>query len=267
MLKNTPKSNSYKNSKSKSKSKKKLSLTPAFFSDRRLHLTLGFILLAISFVLLVSFISYIFTGKADQSVVAAYLQDSLSEIRKETRNWFGLLGAITSHYFIFKWFGVASFLIPPLLLAYGYEIIFKKPLISLSRLTIFTIFFLFWVSLLLGYILIDRESVSEWGFLAGGIGFELALTSDSLMGWGTFVFLLLTLLIFIVYYFNVTSILIPSLAQNKPKESIDAQEEILGESSVVDLNDEEATEEESSPGEVEFNSNNPNKEKNEDLTS
>jgi S-DNA-T family DNA segregation ATPase FtsK/SpoIIIE len=38
------------------------------------------------------------------------------------------------------------------------------------------------------------------------LGYELAYIADSLLGWGTFLFLVLALFIFIIYFFNVTAI-------------------------------------------------------------
>jgi S-DNA-T family DNA segregation ATPase FtsK/SpoIIIE len=63
-----------------------------------------------------------------------------------------------------------------------------------------------WLSLLLGYITHSLAGVNEVGFLSGGLGYELAKISDGLFGWGTFLILVLTLFIFIIYYFNITAI-------------------------------------------------------------
>jgi S-DNA-T family DNA segregation ATPase FtsK/SpoIIIE len=231
MAVNKPKKNKEKPAKKASKTLT-IKQTPGFFKDRRFHLTFGFILLAFSFFLLVSFISYLFTGKADQSMVMAYGDESLAQARLEVQNWFGLVGAVFSHYFIFNWFGVASFLIPPLLMAIGYEIIFKKPLVPIGRLTIFTLFFLVWISLLLGFMLIDSPGVSEWAFLAGGVGFEMAVIFDSLMRWGTFILLLISLLVFIIFYFNITNIwsfnsagtVVGNIPENKNEEETEVTE-------------------------------------------
>src|SRR5688500_10477509 len=51
-----------------------------------------------------------------------------------------------------------------------------------------------------------NEGTSEWSFLGGGLGYNLALLSDGMFGWGTFLILILSLFVFIIFYFNVTSI-------------------------------------------------------------
>jgi S-DNA-T family DNA segregation ATPase FtsK/SpoIIIE len=70
---------------------------------------LVFFLLTAAFFFMTAFVSYLFTGKADQSVVEAFNTTDIRESGFEIGNWFGLLGALSSHYFIYKWFGLASF--------------------------------------------------------------------------------------------------------------------------------------------------------------
>lgn len=204
MAKNTYKSNTFKKPK---KQKKSVKSKPRFFADRRLHLAFGFLLLSISVFLLVSFVSYLFTGKADQSVVEAIGETGLINSGVETENWFKLFGALASHYFIFKWFGIASFLIPPILFLIGYKVVIGREILPIFKLTRFSVFFLIWLSTLLGYLVKTTEGVSEWSFLGGGIGFEIALILDNLMGWGTFLLLGFLLIIFIIYFFNITTVL------------------------------------------------------------
>ncbi len=195
--------NTYK-SKSSKGPKKSFKLNLSFLSDRRFQLVSGFFLLGFSLFLIIAFISYLFTGKADQSVVAATGEFSLKASGREVENWLGLLGAYLSHFFIFKTFGVASFLFPPFMFLLGYKIIFNKMLLPIGRSISFILFFLFWISILSGNLLLASDEVSEWGFISGGTGYELAIILNSILGWGTFLFLAISLLGFIVYFFNVT---------------------------------------------------------------
>lgn len=204
MGKNTYKSNTFKKNK---KERKKISFSFGFFKDRRLHLTAGFFLLAFSFFLITAFISYLFTGNADQSVVEAFSSTDIKESGFEIENWFGLLGAISSHYFIYKWFGVASFLIPPFLFLVGTYILFGKQLLSIRRSFQFILFFLFWLSTLFGYITLDESNPIQLSFITGGIGFEIAAILHGLMGWGTYVLLIFLFLVFVIYFFDITTII------------------------------------------------------------
>ena len=172
--------------------------------DRRLHLAVGFFLIIASLYLLIAFVAYLFNGDADQSVVESVLDSHIKSAGLEIKNWLGLVGATAAYLFIFRWFGVASFLIPPLLFIFGASIVFRQRLIRPYRAFQWVAFFLVWTSLLLGYLVYRREDVAEWGFLGGGIGYELATLSESLIGWGTFLFLFLALAVFLVFFFNIT---------------------------------------------------------------
>ncbi|MEQ9286823.1 MAG: DNA translocase FtsK 4TM domain-containing protein [Cyclobacteriaceae bacterium] len=199
--------NTYK-SKQKEKSGFKLpKLNISFLHDRRLHLSIGFVLLVSSLFLLTAFISYLFTGQADQSLIGAVGEEGVKATGQEAENWLGLMGAIASHHFMFKYFGIASYLIPPLLFLLGFKIVFRKEILSISRSFVFVSFFLVWVSMFLGYIMFSSDQVSSWGFLVGGAGYELAIFFDSLFGWGTVMVLILSLLVFVIYFFNVTSLI------------------------------------------------------------
>lgn len=223
--------NTYKSKpKEKEKSSFKLpSINVSFLHDRRLHLSLGFLLLVSSLFLLTAFISYLFTGQADQSLIGV-TEEGVKTIGQEAENWLGLLGAIASHYFMFKYFGIASYLIPPLLFLVGFKIVFQKEILSISRSFIFVAFFLVWISMFLGYIMFSSDQINSWGFLVGGAGYELALFFDSLFGWGTVMVVILSLLVFIIYFFNVTNLVgldnISFLNPEKDKsEGITASEE------------------------------------------
>lgn len=210
MAQNTYKSNTFKKpekeKKGKAASKRKFNLSfLGFFKDPRLKLTIGFVLLIVSLYLFLSFFSYLFTGQADYSVVDAR-DVALIESGKEAENWLGLYGAITSHYFIFRWFGISAFFIPPLLFVIGFKAVFNRQLLRIFSFSILSIFSGLWLSLLLGYMTMINDGISEWSFLGGGLGYNLAVISDGMFGWGTFLILILSLFIFIIFYFNITAI-------------------------------------------------------------
>ena len=208
MAENTFKSNSFKKPEKEKKAKptkSKFKFEFSFFKDPRFALAMGFFLLIISLFLFIAFLSYLFTGKADQSVVESWI-GNIVESGQESENWLGLIGAVISHYLVFKWMGISAFFIPPLLFFLGFRLVFKRDLISLFSAFIFSVFAGLWLSLLLGYITHSLAGVNEVGFLSGGLGYELAKISDGLFGWGTFLILVLSLFIFIIYYFNITAI-------------------------------------------------------------
>ncbi len=208
MAENTYKSNTFKKPEKEKKSKSRSNgrFNISFFSDPRFKLTFGFFLLISSLYLVTAFISYLFTGKADQSVVEALGDAGLFDSGREVANWLGLYGAITSHYFIFKWFGISAFFIPPILFLLGFRMVFTRTLLPLFSVFVFSIFSGLWLCLLLGYITNSVSGVHEINFLSGGLGYELAKIADGLLGWGTFLVLVFSLFAFIIYFFNVTAI-------------------------------------------------------------
>jgi S-DNA-T family DNA segregation ATPase FtsK/SpoIIIE len=218
MAENTYKSNTFKKpekeKKSKGKSKSKFNF--GFFKDPRFHLAFGFLLLIVSIYLFAAFFSYLFTGKADQSVVEALGSSELVASGKEAENWLGLGGAIASHYLIFRWLGISAFFVPPILFLLGFRMSFKRELLPIFPSFVLSLFSGLWLCLLLGYITHGISGSSEVSFLAGGLGFELAYLADGLLGWGTFLLLVLSLIIFIIYFFNVTVIDLFAIKDPKP---------------------------------------------------
>jgi len=211
MAKNTYKSNTFKsNTKDKGpKKKRSLKIDIPFLRDRRFQLSIGFFLLLTAVFIFLACVSYLFTGKMDQSVVEAFFDqnETVKSLGQEAGNWMKLLGALVAHKLIFSWFGIAAFLIPPLLFIFGYKVIWGKALVKLSRAIVFTLFFLIWISLLMGSMIKGDESISEWSFYSGGLGYQLSIFFDNLLGFGTVLFLAFTLLVFVIFFFNITEIL------------------------------------------------------------
>lgn len=174
-----------------------------FFKDKRIPVTIGITLISLAIFLFFAFISFLFSGKADQSLVASELDQDLRTTATEARNWLGLFGAKMSDLFIRQWFGLAGFLFPPLLFLWGVRLAFRKTLVSFSRYAAFALFFVFWLGLFFGYILQITDGYSVFGDLAGGFGYELGKLGSEFLGWGTFLLIGGALLIFIVFFFNI----------------------------------------------------------------
>ncbi len=75
--------------------------------------------------------------------------------------------------------------------------------------------------MLLGYTVYHSDGISEWGFLGGGIGYQLSIVLEGLIGWGTLLLLIFTFLVFIIFFFNVTTLI---GLQDKAKEIAVAEE-------------------------------------------
>lgn len=164
----------------------------------------GLLLMLMAIIMFLSFFSYFFTGQADQSIVESLWSGHNSRVpRGKLENMLGFVGAVVSYLFIYKWFGIASFLFIPWIFNVGYKLVFHKSLFREWRFIKSSLFLLFWVSAFLGYIVLSLENESTWAFLCGEIGYDIAILLDSLLGWATTILLVFTLIIYLMYTFGL----------------------------------------------------------------
>lgn len=207
MATNTPKTNTFRKKAENTKKQAPEPKGPGFsigsVSSPKFALTFGILLISISFFLFIAFISYLLNGPSDQSLVMNNPDQAIRDSARESQNWLGYLGAQASHWIIYRWFGIAAFLFPPFIFLLGFKWAFKLSLVSLTRYTTFALFFTFWLGLLTGYVVILIEGYSFWSFLSGGFGYELAKLSADFLSWGTFILLAGSLLIFVIFFFDI----------------------------------------------------------------
>lgn len=222
MASESPKTNTFRK---KSKNGKKAPSEPkkplfAFgkIDTRQLSLTFGIILISISIFLFIAFLSYLLNGPQDQSLVMNNPDQEIRDSARESKNWVGYLGAQAANWMIYRWFGVAAFLFPPFLFLLGFKWTFKFSLISLTRYSVFALFFTAWLGLLTGYAVILVEGYSYWSFFSGGLGYELAKLSNDFLGMGTFILIAGAFLIFVVLFFGIQQ-----LNWFSPKEKSDEE--------------------------------------------
>ncbi|MBL7835344.1 MAG: DNA translocase FtsK 4TM domain-containing protein [Cyclobacteriaceae bacterium] len=211
MAENTFKTNTFKKPEKEkkgksSKSKGKFNWSLDFLKDPRFVLATGFVLIISSIFLFVSFVSFLFTWSADMSIIVPNGDSGVLEEAKEVQNWMRYLGAWSSHHIIYNGFGIGSFSIPVLLFIIGFKLAFKRTLLPIFQVTVFSVFAALWLGLLFGFLTLNVEGETEWSYLAGKVGFTLAQLSYNMLGWGTFLLLVLSLFIFIIFFFNVTAI-------------------------------------------------------------
>ena len=171
----------------------------------------GYILLFSSLVLFTSFISYIFNWKIDQSNV-----DMIFDRDVEVENLLGKTGAYISHLFIYKLFGISSFILPIILFVSSYYILFNKKIFDLFGKINWLLLLLIWTTILSGYLR------SYFPVQSGLVGFEVNLFLESYIGRaGILLILTFSFIISIAILFNVTPSGILDLITNlfKAKES------------------------------------------------
>ncbi|WP_234735828.1 FtsK/SpoIIIE family DNA translocase [Tellurirhabdus bombi] len=183
----------------------------AWRTDRRAQLSLGGFLFLLSLGLLAAFGSYLLTGTADQSTLDAASTTALRETGEDTRNWLGILGVFIAHVFIFRWFGVAALGIPLILFLASWRLIFGRDLVPLGRVTKEILFYMAWFSMLAGYVVLLKDEVQQGSVWCGGIGYEINVLLHALIGWGGIAIILFALFLFVIFFYGITSISVPSL--------------------------------------------------------
>lgn len=169
----------------------------AFTQNERFQKIFGLTLLLFSVYLVIAFTSYCFTWGADQVKVMGNL--FAPEVKVE--NWLGKFGALISHVFLYKWFGVSSYLFAFLGFLTGLRIIFNIGYTDFRKAYAFSFFFILFVSLVLGYFF----SNTDLTFLGGAYGYTMSLKLNEFLGSvGTGVFLLFAFVVFLVIAFNVS---------------------------------------------------------------
>ena len=154
----------------------------------------GYILLLSSLVLFTSFISYIFNWKIDQSNV-----DMIFDRDVEVENILGKIGAYISHLFIYKLFGISSFILPIILFVSSYYILFNKKIFDLFGKINWLLLLLIWTTILSGYLR------SYFPVQPGIVGFEVNLFLESYIGSiGILLILTFSFIISIAILFNIT---------------------------------------------------------------
>jgi S-DNA-T family DNA segregation ATPase FtsK/SpoIIIE len=128
----------------------------------------GLVLLVFALYMLVVFVSYVLSGKADQSLVTAEPGDSPVAYG----NWGGKIGFMLSHYFIFNGFGLGSFFIPLILGAFGLALL-KVKYFRLWKNVLRFLLATVLVSAILGYFagqstFLGAGPGGEFGFMVSG---------------------------------------------------------------------------------------------------
>lgn len=169
----------------------------AFTQNERFQKIFGLSLLLFSVYLLIAFTSYCLTWENDQAKVMGNL--FAKDIKVE--NWLGKFGALLSHIFLYKWFGVSSYLIAFLGFLTGLRITFNIGFDAFRRAYSYSFFFLVFLSVALGYIFTDEKLL----FLGGAYGYTISNKLNNYLGYlGTGLLLIFSFVIFLVVAFNVS---------------------------------------------------------------
>ena len=201
----------------------------------------GYILLFSSLVLFTSFISYIFNWKIDQSNV-----DMIFDRDVEVENLLGKTGAYISHLFIYKLFGISSFILPIILFVSSYYILFNKKIFDLFGKINWLLLLLIWTTILSGYLR------SYFPVQSGLVGFEVNLFLESYIGrTGILLILIFSFIISIAILFNVTPSgtldLISNLFNSKESDVLNSEVDLDEDNNDENIPDENLIEDDTLP--------------------
>jgi S-DNA-T family DNA segregation ATPase FtsK/SpoIIIE len=149
--------------------------------DARFIKISGLLLVLVSLYLFIAFFSYLFTWKEDQSVVSnSNFNIIFDAANHKVENWLGIIGAMVSHLFMYRGFGLASFLFVLASFLIGYRLLFKVSLLKISRTLAYSTFFLVFVSITTAFIISFVQT--DWYFLSGAYGIQMNYWLNNVIG-------------------------------------------------------------------------------------
>ncbi|MDD6357596.1 MAG: DNA translocase FtsK [Bacteroidales bacterium] len=168
--------------------------------EERTRVTCGVLLLCFTVYLLFAFVSYLFTGAADQSLL--YVDEHLQwDGQIVAFNWTGVHGAYLAELFINNGFGLASFLLLFFLSVLSLSLLDRK-IMPLWKAFIYTSFGMLWFSIALAFSVQPflKNSFLYFGGKEGDAVCGWLCTNFG--GWGTFIILFVTALVFSIFAFD-----------------------------------------------------------------
>ena len=176
--------------------------------SKQYKMLFGVVLVLFAVGLLISFISFFVNGQHDQSAV-----DALGDRSETTENWLGKFGAYLSHLFIYRGFGVASFLFVKLFLITGAFFALQLPIKKLKNTWFWDLFAIIILSITFGFF---ATTLPELG---GTVGYEMNLFLQDYIGRaGTLLVLLLGIVIYIIFKIKVSPDAVKAFFEKKKKD-------------------------------------------------
>ncbi|WP_152287650.1 FtsK/SpoIIIE family DNA translocase [Flavicella marina] len=136
--------------------------TKELLQNRQFQTVTGVFTFLFGLFLLISFFSFFFTWQDDQSLLNEFSDKTIV-----SKNLLGKIGASISHFFIYRGFGVASLIIPIIIMFAGAYILLKIPIKKIFKSLNWGILGMIWVAT--SFAFLDKK----YSLVAGTIGTEL----------------------------------------------------------------------------------------------
>ena len=167
---------------------------PSLKLSSQQKLVFGSFLAFLGIILCISFVSFFFTGEADQSSLSDFVSRNV-----KAENWLSKSGAWLSDFFIQRGFGIASFIISGLIFLSGVYVLMNLSKAKLITHWFWGILITIWLSILFGFY------GNTNGILGGTIGYEVNMYLQDYIGKiGTSLLLLFGLITYLAVRFKVT---------------------------------------------------------------
>ena len=155
-----------KDKKTKSKDRRRFRIFAGMSEERKSTLIkyTGWAVAALTVYVLVSVGSYLFTWKADQSLLST---PDMMDMSVDVHNWGGKLGYDLSHMLVGECFGLGAFVLVFLLGFLSYRMIYWKKSLGTFRVVCLSLTATFLLSLMFAY---GASQFSEDTFFGGGLG-------------------------------------------------------------------------------------------------
>ena len=168
-----------------------------FLSARETRFVCGIVLLAFSVIALLAYVSYLFTGPSDQSILSLSRPERIAN-REAIRNLLGLPGAVLAQFLIDGSFGFVSLLLILMLGEYALRIMHVFKDIKALKIFLCGTFLVLWGSVTLGFAhnMVHRLGVFLWGGAFGEVSARWMVSYLNELGTG--IVLIVALTIFLV---------------------------------------------------------------------
>ena len=208
------------------KKRKSTRKKPNLSLSNQQKLVFGSLLLILGILLFLAFLSFFFTGQTDQSIL-----DQFTSRDVEAKNWMSKFGAWVSDLFIYRGFGLASFIFSGLIFLSGIYVLLDIKKTRLWRHWFWGTLSVIWISIVFGFV------ASKTPILGGTIGYELNdFLQDYIGKIGTVLLLILCLITYLAIRFKVTPQHFGKLFSSAKKElKRDFKKNITGNTSETDF--------------------------------
>ncbi|PWA04588.1 DNA translocase FtsK [Flavobacterium psychrotolerans] len=176
--------------------------------NRQYKMLLGSLFVLFSVALLVAFISFFIHGQEDQSAVL-----ELADRSQTVNNWLGKFGAFIADIFVYRGFGVASFLFVKLFFLTGSFLVLDISLKRLKNIWFWDLFVIILFSIFFGF------SFTRLPELGGTIGYEMNLFLQAYIGKiGTSLILIFGIIIYLIFKIKISPETVKSFFERSKKE-------------------------------------------------